>query len=232
MSEVTESFLAAFAELETLVAKAAKKSKSDSVMKNYKVICDKKSFYYQFKDDMQQLANLRNVLVHERINKTEYLAQPLPCVTDKLKKIISLFNKPALIIDHFKPDIKEFPSTSLMTGLLSYLGDKDYSQALVRTNGDLNVLSANTIQRWLAKHVKDEILELNLPVAEVMRYQEDCTELTIASKKLTLIDALDYFQKNTQLVILAITENGNKNEKLISLLATYDLPRIYKILES
>jgi len=232
MSSITQSFLNSFSELETLISKAAKKSKSDSVVKNYNVLCDKKSFFRKYKIDMQQLSGLRNVLVHERINKTEYLAEPLPSVLFKLEKLIGLFNKPKLVINHFKSEVKEVLSTELMTDLLSYLGDKDYSQALVRTNSDLNVLSANTIQRWLAKHAKDEILELNVPVADVMNYQEGCTEIELESKSLTLIDALDYFQVNTQLVILVITENGKKNEKVISLLTTYDLPKIYEILES
>lgn len=232
MSTITQSFLDLFSELETLVANATNQSKPGSVIKNFNSLCDKKPFYRQYKDDMQKLANLRNVLVHERANKTEYLAQPLPCVIDKLEKLIGLFNKPALVYQYFKPEIKVFQSTDSMTDLLRYLGDKDYSQALVRIGDELNVLSANTIQRWLAKHVSAEIIELNVPIAEVMVHQELQKEIAIASKQTTLIDALEYFHKNTQLVTLAITENGKNNETVISLLTSYDLPEIYRILES
>lgn len=233
MSERTREFLDYFVEFEGLVAKAAKSHKERGLSANFNALVKKKQSYRQFKQDVLLMASLRNVLVHERSSDLEYLAEPLPSVTERLKRLVQMLDKPDLIATHFHPEVREFSKDDTIAEVLDYLDDKAYSQAIVRIDGKLNVLGANTFQRWVASHIKDGIMELTATVADVMAYQETPREIVFVDRKASILDALDYFgsSENIHTLALVVTEKGHSDQTVLGLMTPWDLAQVHQILD-
>ncbi|ATJ83385.1 hypothetical protein ACFPTY_10215 [Halomonas beimenensis] len=235
MSEQTEIFLARFARLEKLAAREARQEESRGVMANVRVAQERNAIFRRNASDIELLAKLRNVLVHERGARfgPRYLAEPLPELVVQLDNIIQQIEKPALVVQHFQVPIREFDPDDSMVEVLHFLASQDFSQTFVRVDGALRILTANTIQRWLGRNATDELIECTVPVSQVMAYQELPGELRFASRQTTLVSALDAFdgEKHPHLAALVITEHGREHEKPLALLTPSDLGRVSQILE-
>lgn len=235
MSEQTQIFLARFAQLEKLAAKAARQDESRGLMANVRAAKERNAIFRRNASDIELLAKLRNVLVHERDARfgPRYLAEPLPELVAQLNNIIQQIEKPALVVQHFQVEVREFEPGDSMVEVLRFLAAQEYSQTFVRVEGKLKILTANTIQRWLGHNATDELIECTVPVSQVLEYQEQSDELLFAPRATTLVAALDAFngEKYPHLAALVITEHGRDNEKPLALLTPSDLGRVSQILE-
>ncbi len=230
MSELTERFLQLFTDAERLVAAAAQRpdsaSQRESFMSNLR---DAEKRDSRFKADtgttLRACASLRNVLVHERY-KARYLAEPRQELVDELQRLIDRLHNPPRVIQHFKCSIREFSEADAIGAVLRYTAEHDFSQVAVRRAGRLELLSANTLQRWLAHHAAAAIIELDVTVADVLQYREPgATEIRFAPRECTLTDAQAAFAggQSENLLSLVITERGRAEEKPLALVTPWDL---------
>ncbi|MDZ7852313.1 MAG: hypothetical protein U5L98_06605 [Halomonas sp.] len=235
MSGQTQIFLAHFAQLEKLAAREARQEESRGLMANARVAKERNPIFRRNASDIELLAKLRNVLVHERDARfgPRYLAEPLPELVAQLDNIIQQIEKPALIVQHFQVPIQEFQPHASTQEVLEFLAQQDFSQTFVRDGKDLRILTANTIQRWLGHNASQELIDCTVPVHEVLEHQELSDELLFAARETTLVAALDAFDgvKHPHLAALVITEHGRENEKPLALLTPSDLGRVTQILE-
>lgn len=235
MSEQTENFLARFVQLEKLAARESRQDESRGLMANVRLAKERNAIFRRNASDIELLAKLRNVLVHERDARfgPRYLAEPLPELVAQLDNIIQQIEKPARIAQHFQLPIREFSPGDSMVEVLRFLAAQEFSQTFVRVEGTLRILTANTIQRWLGHNAMDELIECTVPVSQVLAYQELPDELRFASRETTLVAALDAFdgEKHPHLAALVVTEHGRENEKPLALLTPSDLGRVARILE-
>lgn len=235
MSEKTQNFLARFAQLEKLAAREARQPESWGLMANVRVAKERNAIFRRNARDIELLAKLRNVLVHERDARygPRYLAEPLPELVTQLENIIQQIEKPARVVQHFQVPVHEFAPDDSMVEVLRFLAVQEFSQTFVRIEGALQILSANTIQRWLGHNATDELIECTVPVSKVLEYQELADEVLFASRETTLVAALETFngERHPHLAALVITENGRENETPLALLTPSDLGRVTQILE-
>jgi len=233
----TERFLSLFAEAEGLVAAAAGRSGSapgkESFTSNLREADRRDGRFRRVSEVLRVSASLRNVLVHERF-EAQYLAEPRLELVDQLQRIVDSLKNPPKVTQHFRNEVREFSPDDRIDEVLRYTATKDYSQVVVRSNDALDLLSANTIQRWLAHHADQSLVELDIPVAEVLSYREpDTVEIKFSGRDTTLVAALEHFYggQADSLLALIITENGKATEQLLAFVTPWDLGKLAHILE-
>lgn len=236
MSDQTQRFLTLFAEAEGLVAHAARSDGSlnrEGFSDNLREAERRDGRFRRIRDALRACATLRNVLVHERYD-FQYLAEPRQELVDRLQNIVENLKNPPKVIQHFKNEVREFSLADRIDIVLTYIATNEYSQVAVRRDGKLDLLSANTIQRWLAHHAEQALVELDVPLSEVLRFREpETVEIRFADRGTTLSAAQEFFYggQADSLLALIITERGKADEKPMAFVTPWDLGRLAHILE-
>jgi len=185
------------------------------------------SIIRQFYDDLYQFASLRNAIVHTR-GVYRVIAEPYDETVAEIEKIkIKLFDPPL---------VKTFPVLSLksdanLDALLSFVQDHNYSQVpLVDQNEHvIEILSTNTIARWLAAQVKDDLISLHeTKVEHILPYIEFKENYQFISKSANLYEAAHSFQNfastnKRNLDALFVTHSGQQNQKPIGIVCIEDV---------
>ncbi|MEM7336627.1 MAG: hypothetical protein AAF490_31395, partial [Chloroflexota bacterium] len=93
------------------------------------------------------------------------------------------------------------------------------------------LLTAETIARWLASEIKNEIVSLDeTTIEDTLAFTEDEDHYCFLSRDSTFYDALEQFNqfaaRGKSLDAILITHSGAKDQKLLGILTTYDIPRL------
>jgi len=107
-------------------------------------------------DDLKELANLRNVLVHER-REGKPIAIPSEAAVSLIEEIEGYITKPPEVIPTFQRDVlvcnPEDPIAIALEAMYKY----KYSQIPIVHNGKFTkLLTTNTITNWLGSCITDE----------------------------------------------------------------------------
>lgn len=230
-----DRFLNLFAELEqeiAAIAQSGTRRRGESFAENLKEaqVRDRRvRAHYQLLDASRKL---RNLLVHERVNGN-YVAEPSDALVGDLEKALRLLRDPPRVIRHFQRELREFSAEDPITEVLAYTSANDFSQVVVRVNGQLALLSSNTIHRWLAAQASEGLVDLEVTVRDVLSHREKgCDEIHFAPRDTTVDDALDQFQEgqSRKIVVLIITENGKPEEQPLAFLTVWDLAEAARLL--
>lgn len=189
-----------------------------------------------YKEDLQSFAGLRNAIVHDSID--QIIADPNDWAIDRIKKIRSILLDPPKVSKIYSGrDVMTFNEDETIVRAISRMYEEQYSQAPIYRNSNewVGLLTSNTISRWLASCVQDDILILEgTKIAEVLQYAEYEDDYSFLKKSTTLFDILYEFRRQEdngkKLEAVLVTENGRANERPLGIITVYDLPRIHNIL--
>lgn len=236
MSDLTKRFLALFAEAEKLVASAAGRGTSEraSFASNLTLAQEKDLRFRRFNEELRVSADVRNLLSHQRFRR-DYPIAPSPSLTKALEHAVSTLKNPPKVIHHFRPkELREFSPEDGIAEVLSYTSLHNFSQVIVRRSGKLDLLSSNTIHRWLASCVDLELVDLNVPISRVLKFKEPKrTEIRFCDRHTDLFDTLTLFQggQARSLLALVVTERGKPEEKPLALVTPWDLGELSRLLD-
>lgn len=138
------------------------------------------------------------------------------------------------VIQHFRRRLREFAPDDPIIEVLAYTSANNFSQVAVRVDGRLDLLSSNTIHRWLADQASVGLVDLGVRIRQVLSHREaECDELRFAPRGTTIDEALDFFHEgqSRKLVALIITENGRAEEKPLAFLTVWDLAEAARLLD-
>lgn len=234
MDDLTKRFLALFAEAEKLVASAAGRSSGRNGFSSNLTVAQQKDIRFRrFSEELRVSADVRNLLSHQRF-RSDYPVAPSPSLTKALEHAVTTLKNPPKVINHFRPkELREFSPEDDIAEVLAYTTHHNFSQVLVRRSGKLDLLSSNTIHRWLASCVDVELVDLNIPVSKVLRFKEPKrTEIQFSNRHTDLFDALSLFQggQAKSLLALVITERGKSEEKPLAFVTPWDLGELSRLL--
>jgi CBS domain-containing protein len=116
--------------------------------------------------------------------------------------------------------------------------ENSFSQLPVyKDNLFYDLLTNNTISRWLGANVKEEIISLiETPVMEVLKFTELKDNYYFLEKDASIESALEKFNEfeamGTTLDAILITSNGSPMDDLMGIITYTDLPKILNILNN
>jgi predicted transcriptional regulator len=187
----------------------------------------------RYKTDLKEYADLRNAIIHESPDK-HVIAEPHIDAVEDIEKIASNITMPPKVIPLFKRNVIILKPSDSVAEAAKVMLNCSFSQIPIYAGERfIDLLTTNTIARWLGSCVKEDIFSSKETTVEiVLDYSEykDKDNCKFLSKNSDIFIALDYFQNNerkARLDAIIITENGKDTETPIGIITIWDLVYIY-----
>ncbi|HRO98099.1 MAG TPA: CBS domain-containing protein [Flavobacteriales bacterium] len=178
-------------------------------------------------DFLKTVANLRNVLVHDKTEHKQHLAIPTLEVVKGLERVLERIEHPKRVVPAFQRKVEVVAPTHSLGEVLRRINAVDYSQFPVYEAGRfLGVLTENGITRWLAHHIEHtmSLVDLNeVPVRDVLQEEEQREVCRFIARDLTVDEARVHFADHRLLEVLLITQTGRKDQELLGIMTRWDL---------
>jgi len=174
---------------------------------------------------LRKIADLRNVIVHER-HSDEYLAVPTDAVIASLQKCLERLHAPKKVAAMASSGVRSVsPEDSLLDAFRLML--PDFSQLpVLRNQVFCGLLTENGIVRWLTGHVtgKLEMVAFDeVCVDEVLNCEEAKFRVQFTSPDTHAADVCAMFTEDKQLEAVLVTHRGSKTEKIQGIVTRWDV---------
>lgn len=183
----------------------------------------------RYKEDLHQMSQLRNAIVHERREPDFFIAEPHESLVALILEIERELLHPRLVIPTFEKKVATFRSDDYLTDVLRKIRDKNYSQFPVyHSDGSLKgLLTKKGVTSWLAETVDGRHLSLEgVRVKHVLHHDSHMHRYRFIHKDASVIEAQHHFTQmkdGERYDALLITENGHPQERLLGIIRPQDL---------
>lgn len=208
----------------TLVA-GDKRSSFASVLRDSRSNPTVRRYY----DDLLELADLRNAIVHSRGTTSKFLADPRQEALTLIAEIEERLTRPPLlgnVMSGKRPHI--FPPEDPLKNALLHMKENDYSQIVVSTGNEYGIVSAEGISRWLESNVNDDVISiLDQTIASVVPHEPD-DSVAFMSRKNKVDELLERIKSvsGPRLFCVLVTENGKPSAKPIGIFTPWDVVKL------
>lgn len=235
--ENSRRFLAAFVDIEQALERIVKPGRYKPYYQLVEDAATMDSYVRDIATELKEYGDLRNAIVHERIDD-EPIAEPHLKTVLRLEKIRSLLLSPPTVEEFIRNVIIGYADTPLQE-VLKQMYKHNLSKIPIYQNGNqfLGLLTAEAIIFWLADHISDETKNLGRePVKNVLDYLDKPDNYYFVAKTFTMFEILQLFDsygyEGKRLQAVLISSNGQDNGRLQGIITAFDLPRIYHVIES
>ena len=213
----------------------------DLVRIKYKVKDEEGAFYIlsnqkeykKFEKDINLIRKIRNLLSHGECKVEGKTAIEInENIIEKLKEIISLLENPPLVASRYITEMFVVDLEEKLENLIKAMNEKKISHVPVLDKDKklVGVFSENTI---FSKLSEDEIIEIGkeYKVKDYEKYikleNHSSEYFDFIKRHEELASAQNLFnksiKKDKKLVMLFVTENGKKTEKILGIITPWDL---------
>lgn len=189
--------------------------------------------YKKFEKDINLIRKIRNLLSHGECKVEGKTAIEInENIIEKLKEIISLLENPPLVASRYITEMFVVDLEEELENLIKTMNEKKISHVPVLDKDKklVGVFSENTI---FSKLSEDEIIEIGkeYKVKDYEKYikleNHSSEYFDFIKRNEELTSAQNLFnksiKKDKKLVMLFVTENGKKTEKILGILTPWDL---------
>ncbi|MDG4945708.1 CBS domain-containing protein [Weeksellaceae bacterium KMM 9713] len=226
----SEIFLNIYNKLDEFIRRESGNSYKESfshVVKN-----SKNKIIPRFKDELISLGELRNAIVHSPKYGGQAIAEPHQSTVDKINFIYKAITSPPKVIPEFQFAVVGAKEDDEIKEILAEMRRSSFSQFPVfnKDNEVIEIISNNTISRWLANNIADDgtLLLENVKVSDFMQEIEFENNYKFVSRNSSIYEAYDIFiqhinKHKRNLDGIFITNSGNRKEKLLGLITIEDI---------
>jgi CBS domain-containing protein len=192
-------------------------------------------------DDLNELRELRNTIIHESKDEQEWIAIPTESTVEKIKNIYQELTQPATAYDIATTDLYTASPEDKITDVIQKMKENVYTHVPITSEkGNLvGILSEPAIIEWLADSEADDqsgfILE-ETEIKDISSYLDDVAEekeyhdYKIVARSDFAIKAEQMFRKGVKsrhrLGAVFVTQNGELGESLLGIITSWDLAKI------
>jgi predicted transcriptional regulator len=228
-----DSFLDAYALIETELRRRANADRQDSLAGIIKRLARDDRLVRRYQDDLLTYHELRNVVVHERRDGRP-IAEPLPTAVEELQRIGSVLTNPPRLDSHFQGDVTTCGQKDTIGSVAKLMWHGNFSQVPVLEADRVHaLLTAETIARWYAATLDVDYVADD-SVGEALPHTEDPRHLQLLGRHSTVIDALAVFDEALQagysVDAIVITHSGSATDSPIGIVTPFDIPRLHAAL--
>lgn len=183
----------------------------------------------QYHNELLDYANLRNVIVHERIDPNMAIAEPHIKIVEKIKKIEGDLINPRTVYQDFQCEVYSFDQKDKLSELLKGIREKQFTQFPIFSNTDfVGLISENGITHWLAQNVDEDLIDLTeTPLSAILKYEESKENYKFLKRNSPVAEAIEIFKNSIQndkrIDAILITENGKPQEKFLGIITSWDI---------
>ncbi|NSL52652.1 CBS domain-containing protein [Calidifontibacillus erzurumensis] len=230
----SERFLAAFNIISSEIEKMVEARGHIPFYRLVDMAKKKNGLIMTYKDDLKELSELRNAIVHGRHFPAYTIAEPHLSVVELAEKIAEELTKPKTIIPFFECEVKTFQKTDHLREVLKVIKQHGYSQFPVYDQDRfVGLLTNQGITMWIAQNFDKNSMGncLDAYLSDVLSFEKIKKNYIFMSKNKNIYDVREKFLNHfdlyaTRLEAVLITENGRPDEKLLGLATPFDMVRI------
>lgn len=229
----SERFINAFNKLENEMTKKVQSNRYVSYSEMIHRLAKVDKTYRRYRRYLEEFGDLRNAIVHERIDG-EVIAEPHLKEVEKIEQIASLFTQPERVFPRFRKKVEFGYVDEKLSAVLVRMKNQKFSKFPIynREGNFVGILTTDAIAYFVVEHIKDVVCKIpDVYVNEVMKFDEKGRYVRFTSRQSSLIDVVMEFEEalrsGKRLSCIIITEHGELNEKPLGIISVSDLPTIY-----
>jgi predicted transcriptional regulator len=230
-----EKFLDLFADVEAAVKSCLRRSADDrtgiGAMINEYVA--KNPFWADSANRLRHLADIRNVLTHQRGTALGYPVAVAAHAIEALRAIKDHLAKPEHASHRYRRNVVTVNPEHSLAAVLTIAFENGFSQFPVVTNGQFSgLITENEITRWLGRRVKGNSHEINLSsiTVRMLLKEKDPYLRGIPIFHFERLDSpveevMGRFATEPVLEVILLTESGSKHTPLEGIITQWDAAR-------
>jgi predicted transcriptional regulator len=223
-------FIDLYNELDHLFAKALNQVDYIPFREKIRELETKDSTVRRYSRDLVLFGNLRNAISHKTKDGVP-IAEPIDSTISHLSHIVEEFKNPKRVIPAFQFDVFSVTSETPLINLLKEMKAQNFSQAPVLDANEnvIEVISTNTIARWLNSEVNNQLIDLTTAkILDLMPHIETKENYILISRNTSVYEAAELFikkskEKKSKLDCMMITHSGKPAEKLMGIVCIEDI---------
>lgn len=232
----SERFLIAFSSIEGEMNRRVKSDHYISYSELVRRMSNMDRNYHRFQRYLEEFGDLRNAIVHERIDG-EVVAEPHLKEVESIEHIAQLLTEPERVKPTYLSEVEFCLDTDSLTNVLNILLPKHYSKLPVYTKEMLfkGLITTDAINEYLVKNIAKIQGKLpDMTISELLLQDEKKRTVEFIPTHTTLLSVVIMFEQSLtagkRLNALIITQDGASNQKPLGIISVSDLPRIYEII--
>lgn len=232
----SERFIIAFSTIEGEMNRRVKSDRYISYSELVRRMSNMDRNYHKFQRYLEEFGDLRNAIVHERIDG-EIVAEPHLKEVESIEHIAQLLIEPEWVKPNYLSDVEFCLATDSLSKVLNILLPKHYSKLPVYTKEMIfkGLITTDAINEYLVKNI--DKIQGKLPditISELLLQDEKKRTVEFIPINTTLLSVVIMFEQSLtagkRLNALIITQNGASNQKPLGIISVSDLPRLYEII--
>ncbi len=230
MYKNSDRFLTAFnrieKELKSLLIK-----KEMGFSRAVRVLQKSNAIIKQYMDDLLEFAELRNAIVHNKLDMAFVIAEPHDSVVERIEKIESELTQPRTVNPLFIKKVVSFQQHEPLSNILDVINHKGITKFPIYDGNEFQGLVTHKgIAKWLAKGTEADTVPLfKTSIMEVLQGEKSDNHKFISTGT-SVYEAMDIFREQigngNRLEALLITKNGTSEEKLLGIVTNWDIMEV------
>jgi predicted transcriptional regulator len=229
----SERFLNAFSLIENEMTKRMHSTHYVSYVEMARRLAKVDKTYRRYRRYLEEFADLRNAIVHERIDG-EVIAEPHLKEVEKIEQIAQILSEPEKVFPRFKRHVEIAFMDEKLALVVSRMKPKHYSKLPVYNREGIyeGLLTTDAFSYFVVDHIKDINCDFpDVQVKEVIEFDQKGRHVRFFSRHATLVEVIMEFEQalysGQRLNEIIITEHGEMHESPIGIISVSDLPNIY-----
>ena len=189
--------------------------------------------YRRYRRYLEEFGDLRNAIVHERIDG-EVIAEPHLKEVEKIEQIAQLITQPERVLPRFQRKVDIGFLDEKLALVIHRMRSKNFSKLPIynREGAFVELLTTDAFSYFVIDHIKDVNSELpDALVKDVISFDEKGRHVRFLSKQSTLVEVVMEFEQalhsGKRLNEIIITDHGEMHEHPLGIVSVSDLPTIY-----
>jgi CBS domain-containing protein len=174
-------------------------------------------------------ADLRNVIVHNKVEPYRYPAIPLPEIVRRIEAIRDRLLDPERVIPTFQEEVVSVTPRTPLSAVLRIVAERGFSQFPVYEGERFRgLLTENGITRWLAHYrvTTETLVELeDAHVAAVLAREEDRQNWAFVGRDAPVDDVVEMFAARPLLEAVLVTHSGSPQQAPLAIITGWDVLR-------
>lgn len=226
--QISTQFIAVYNRLDGWMRSTLKQGKEASFSSILKEMATGNSAIDKHLKFLQDMGDVRNLVVHTRMGNGVGLAVPTHAVVDEFSRIAGLVMDPPSLFSNAAKTLKVHRFDDPLTLALNEMKEHDFSQLVVQgQNGAHRLITREGIAKWLEESIEDDVVSIAETTIVQVLHCEDTNAYCFLPRDSTVYEGLQVFadpKKRIQALIL--TQNGRESEKPLGLVTAHDIARI------
>ena len=224
----SERFLTAFNRIEKKLRSVINNGRNIAFSKMVHMLKNRDAIVGRYSDDLLEFAELRNAIVHNKVDMTHAIAEPHESTVKRIERIEKELLQPRMVSPKFIKDVITFQQNEPLSNLLALIHEKKITKFPVYDQREFKgLISQRAITFWLAGNMyAANKPPTDIKVGAVLEYETNDNYRFIA-KNTSVLEAIEIFKKQfgrgNRLEALLITEHGKETEPLIGIITNLDI---------